>query len=128
MKAVQTSIIAGLAFLLFTGISIGADLDDIDFTIRVIGSDDVGEMHNELLLPDMIFETVDNGADHENRNGAGEHENEMEARDEREDEIEDHDEAREDHDDVNDERDEIHEEEHDKERESHEDEHERESD
>jgi len=118
MKIVQTSIIAGLAFFLSIGISFGADLDDIDFTIRVVESDDVGEMHNELSLPDMAFDVTHDGhargdADRENQeSGAGEHEHEADTRDEREDEAEDHDEAREDNDDVSDEHDEAHEDEH----------------
>ncbi len=126
MKIVQTGIIVGLAFFLSIGVSFGADLDDIDFTIRVVESDDVGEMHNELSLPDMTFDVVhaEDDAGHENEAGSHEseasheYENEVEARDEREDEIEDHDEAREDSSDVNDEHDEAHdEEEHEKEHE-----------
>ncbi len=131
MKIVQTSIIVGLAFFLSAGISFGADLDDIDFTIRIVESDDVDEIHNELSLPDMIFdaprEHAEDGGGHGNQeNEAGghehkvSHEDEVEARDEREDEIEDHDEAREDDDDMNDEHDEAHEEE------EHEEEHEKE--
>ncbi len=133
MKIVQTSIIAGLAFFLSIGISFGADLDDIDFTIRVVESDDVDEMHNELSLPDMAFdvthdEHVRGDADRENQeSGAGEHEHEADTRDEREDEAEDHDEAREDNDDVSDEHDEAHEDEHKNEHgEAHEVEHEKE--
>ncbi len=134
MKIVQTGIIAGLAFFLSIGISFGADLDDIDFTIRVVESDDVGEMHNELSLPDMVFDVAhehEDGAGRENQeSGVGEHEHETDIRDERE---EDHDEAREDYDDVSDEHDEAHdgeehEDEHDKDEhgEAHEVEHEKE--
>jgi len=117
MKIVQTSIIAGLAFFLSIGISFGADLDDIDFTIRVVESDDVGEMHNELSLPDMFFDVThehEGDANRENQEsgGAGEHEFDADARDEREDDAEDHDEAREDNDDVNDEYDEAHDSDH----------------
>ncbi|MCF6338654.1 MAG: hypothetical protein L3J84_12030 [Gammaproteobacteria bacterium] len=124
MKIVQTSIIAGLAFFLSIGISFGADLDDIDFTIRVVESDDVDEMHNELLLPDMAFDVTHDGhvegaADRENQESrAGEHESDVDTRDEREDEIEDHDEAREDNDDVSDEHDEAHDGEHEDEHEN----------
>ncbi len=116
MKIVQTSIIAGLAFFLSVGISFGADLDDIDFTIRVVESDDVGEMHNELSLPYMAFDVTHEHEDDANRenqeSGAGEHEFDADARDEREDDAEDHDEAREDNDDVNDEYDEVHDSDH----------------
>ncbi len=111
MKTVQTGIVAGLAFFLFVGISFGVDLDDIDFTIRIVESDDVGEMHNELSLPDMAFdvthEYIESVAGRENQESdVSQHE--AVARDEREDEIEDHDEAREDSDDVRAERDETH--------------------
>jgi len=135
MKIVQTSTIVCLAFFLSTAISFAADLDDIDFTIRVVESDDVGEMHNELSLPDMTFDVTHVSAEgytggENQENGAGEHENDIEARDEREDEIEDHDEAREDGVDINDEYDETHEDEHEKEHEgeTHEEEHAREVD
>jgi len=126
MKIVRTGIMAGFAFFLSTGISFGVDLDDIDFTIRVVESDDVGEMHNELSLPDMTFDMVYEEGDAGHENEVDEHENEashedeMEVRDEREDEIEDHDEAREDTADVKDEHDEAHE--------DHEEEHKREDD
>ncbi|MCF6255219.1 MAG: hypothetical protein L3K25_02775 [Gammaproteobacteria bacterium] len=135
MKIVQTSIIAGLAFFLSVGISFGADLDDIDFTIRVVESDDVGEMHNELSLPDMFFDVThehEGDANRENQeSGTGEHEFDADARDEREDDVEDHDEAREDNDDVNDEYDEAHDSDHEDEHEhehgeAHEAEHEKE--
>jgi len=125
MKIVQTSIIAGLAFFLSVGISFGADLDDIDFTIRVVESDDVGEMHNELSLPDMVFdvthEHTEDGAGRENQeSGIGGHEHEADIRDERE---EDHDDAREDYDDVSDEYDEAHDGEHEDEHKDEHDEH-----
>jgi len=127
MKIVQTSTIVCLAFFLSTAISFAADLDDIDFTIRVVESDDVGEMHNELSLPDMTFDVTHEYAE---SGTGGEHEHEVEIRDEREDEIEDHDEAREDGDDINDEYDETHEDEHEEEHENetHEEEHAREID
>jgi len=123
MKIVRTGIIAGLAFFLSAGISFGADLGDIELTIRVVESDDVGEMRNELSLPDVTFDVMheheEGGVGHEGQGDVAGHENEAEAlqgdevdaRDEREDEIEDHDEAREDNADVSDEHDEAHEDE-----------------
>jgi len=120
MKTIQTSIIAGLAFFLSAGISFGAELDDLDVTIRMVKSDDLTEMHNELSLPAVVSDAAqehaedgDNGLARANevRNHGQESETEneqedsAEARDEREDEVEDHDEAREDKGDVDDERD-----------------------
>lgn len=126
MKLIQTSIVAGLAFFLSAGISFGAEMDDLDVTIRVVGSDDMIEMHNELSLPDMLTDVGsapakdgEHGLVHANDTQGHkqesetelEHEDSDEARDEREDEIEDHDEAREDKSDVDDEHDEATEEE-----------------
>lgn len=119
MKAIQTSVIAGIAFFLSTGISFAAEMDDLDLTIRVVESDDVSEMHNELSLPEMISsserEHAEGEADHSMSQGDGarEHglESAMDARDEHEDEMEDHDEAREDNGDINEEHGAAHEEE-----------------
>jgi hypothetical protein len=142
MKLVQTSIFAIVAFFLATGISFGAELDDLDITIRVVESDDLAEMHNELSLPEAAADTArehtedddGRGLNQANDSRAKEHEEdredvskdekeyEEEAREEREDEIEDHDEAREDSDDVIDEHDEAQEEE------THEEEHENQDD
>lgn len=142
MKLVQTSIFGIIAFLFSTGISFGAELDDLDFTIRVVESDDLTEVHNELSLPDAASDTAREHAEDDDGRGLTqanesrekEHQEESndvnkddiehhdEARDEREDEIEDHDEAREDDDDVNEEHDAAREEE------SHEEEHEQQDD
>jgi hypothetical protein len=127
MKIIQTSIIAGFAFLLSTGISFGAELDDLDFSIRVVETDDVSEVHNELSLPGMASGTAREHAENEGEHGStqanearhqksdsgDEHEQEnevehelddqMEARDEREDAVEDNDEMREDSSDTNEE-------------------------
>jgi len=119
VKAIQTSVIAGFVFFLSAGVSFGAEMDDLDLTIRVVESDDVSEMHNELSLPDMVFDAERDHADAESssdvgRDGAArEHEleNTMDVRDEHEDEMEDHDEAREDNSDINEEHGEAHEEE-----------------
>lgn len=148
MKLVQTIIFAMMAFFLSAGISVGAELDDLDLTIRVIESDDLQEMQNELSLPASVSDDAREHAEGDERRGEssekdhdgkdeehkdehkdehrdehdGRHEDNDIERDEREDEIEDHDEAREDDDDVIEGHDEAHEEE------SHEEEHEKEDD
>lgn len=144
MKLVQTSIIAMVAFFLSTGISFGAELDDLEFTIRVVESDDLNEMHNELSLPAAASDTAREHAEDDDGRGLSranevrekEHEedksvdenehhdsqDDVAGYDEREDEIEDHDNAHEDDDAVTQEHGEAHEEE------EHEDEHEREDD
>jgi len=115
-KVVQTSIFATAVFFLSAGISFGAELDDLDVTIRMVESDDLTEMHNELSLPAAASDTAREHAEAENGQGLtqanearspehqAEHDNmpeaSDEARDERVDEIENHDEAREDKDDL----------------------------
>jgi hypothetical protein len=131
MKWVHTGIVGIIAFLFSTGISFGAALDDLDLTIRVVESDDLTEMHNELSLPDTASDAAREHAEDDDGRGltqadqAREEERQEdsndvnrddaefhdEAREEREDEIEDHDEAREDSSDVNEEHDEAREEE-----------------
>jgi hypothetical protein len=69
LKTIQTSIIAGLAFFLSAGISYGAEMDDLDLTIRVVETDDVNEMHNELSLPDMASDTAREHAENEQGHG-----------------------------------------------------------
>lgn len=134
MKLVQTTIIAGLSFFLATGISFAADMDDIELTIRVVETDDVEEMHNELSLPDAASDTAREHAEDEDGRGltqanaarAAEHGNEEddahddahdEEREEHEEDREDHEDEVEDHDDSDEEHDEANEEE------DHEDEH-----
>lgn len=121
MKLVQTTIFAGLAFFLSAGMSFAAEMDDLDLTIRVIETDDVKEMHNELHLPDAASDVAREHAANEDslgltqanavRESEGEHEaeHENEVRDEREG---DRDERIEDRSDVNEVRDEAHKEEH----------------
>lgn len=132
-KVVHTSIFATAVFFLSAGISFGAELDDLDVTIRMVESDDLIEMHNELSLPDAASDTAREHAEDENGQGLTranearsqeqDAENEDtpetsdEARDEREDEIENHDEAREDKDDISAEHEDV------KEEETHEQEH-----
>lgn len=117
MKAIQTGVIAGCAFFLSIGVSFAAEMDDLDLTIRVVESDDVNAMHNELLLPEMISASehadTEGETDHSmnQNNDARELENAMDVRDEHEDEMEDHDEAREDNGDITEEHGEAHEEE-----------------
>lgn len=134
MKMVQTSIFATVVFFLSAGISFGAELDDLDVTIRMVGSDDLTEMHNELSLPDAASDTAREHAEDENGHGltqaneargqehGAEHDNKLEdsveARDEQEDDLENHDEAREDKDDMRAEHEDV------KEEETHEQEHE----
>jgi len=128
MRMVQTSIIAGIAFFFSAGICFGAEMGDLDLTIRVIESDDLTEMHNELSLPVPAADAAREHAEGEDSRGLNraneardeERENAAahETRDEREDEIENHDDAREDKHDLNEERDEAteqenHEKEHD---------------
>lgn len=124
-KMVHTSIIATAVFFLSAGICFGAELDDLDVTIRMVESDDLTEMHNELSLPAAASDTAREHAEAENGQGLtqanearsqeleAEHDNKLEgsieARDEREDDVENHDEAREDKDDVRAERDEANE-------------------
>jgi len=132
MKLVQTSVIAGFAFFLSTGISFGAEMDDLDITIRVVDTDGVAEMENELTLPETVSDTAREHAESEDSRGltqandaqtgesdaahAHEVEDTAEVRDEHEDEVETHDETRDTTEDVNAERndakeDEVHEEE-----------------
>jgi hypothetical protein len=121
MKLVQTTIIAGLSFFLSTGISFAADMDDLDLTIRIIETDDVKEMHNELHLPDAASDIArEHAANEESRgltqaNAVRESENEHEAEHENEvrDEHEaDRDERIEDRSDANEVRDEAYKDEH----------------
>ena len=133
MKLVQTTLIAGLTFFLSAGISFAADMGDLELTIRVVETDDVQEMHNELSLPGSASDAAREHA--ENGDGRGltqanavrdEHGNENqredeahnEEREEHEADREDHEDEVEDHNDSDEERDEA------KEEESHEDEHE----
>ena len=128
MKLVQTTIIAGLTFFLSTGISFAVDMDDIELTIRVVETDDVEEMHNELSLPDSASDTAREHAEDEDGRGLtqanaareSEHENETEheendashdEREEHEEEREDHEDEVDDHKDSEEEHDEAHEEE-----------------
>ncbi len=128
MKMVQTSIIATVVFFLSAGVSFGAEMDDLDITIRMVDSDDLTDMHNELSLPDAASDTAREHAEDEDGRGltqaneARNKEHEEDVRDEHEDEIDDHDNAHEDDDDINAEHDEAHEEE------NHEDEHENKDD
>lgn len=86
MKLAQTTIIAGLSFFLSTGISFAADMDDIELTIRVVETDNVEEMRNELRLPDAASDTAREHAENEDGRGLtqanavreAEHENESE--------------------------------------------------
>ena len=104
MKLVQTTIIAGLSFFLSTGISFAADMDDIELTIRVVETENIEEMHNELSLPDAASDTAREHAEKEDGRGLtqanavreAEHENEAEhvaeeneMRDEEHEELED---------------------------------------
>ena len=118
MKMVQTSIIACLAFFLSAGVSFGAEMGDLDLTIRVIESDDLTEMHNELSLPASVADDARDHAEGEQGRGLNQANDvrdqdatEHEARDEREDEIENHDDVHEDKHDLNEERDEANEQE-----------------
>lgn len=119
MKMVHTSIIATVVFFLSAGMSFGAELDDLDITIRMVESDDLTEMHNELSLPDAASDTAREHAEDEGGRGLTqandvrekEHEQEEELRDEHEDQVDDHDNAHEDDDDLKAEHDEAHEEE-----------------
>ena len=130
MKLVQTTLIAGLTFFLSTGISFAADMGDLELTIRVVETDDVQEMHNELSLPESASDTAREHAQNEDGRGLTQantvrdkHENEREdeahneEREEHEADREDHEDEVEDHNDADEERDEA------KEEESHEDEH-----
>ena len=98
MKWVQTTIIAGLAFFLSAGISFAAEMDDLDLTIRVIETDDLKEMHNELRLPDMASDAAREHAEGENGHGltqanaAREQEMNQEAKNENQVRLEEHDE------------------------------------
>lgn len=132
MKLVQTTIIAGLAFFLSTGISFAVEMDDIELTIRVVETDDIEEIHNEISLPSAASDTArehtedkhGRGRNHSNEDGerghsTREHENhENDVQDEERDEhTGHHDERDEDHDGREDEyhegqEDEDHEEEH----------------
>jgi len=69
MKLVQTTIIAGLSFFLSTGISFAADMDDIELTIRVVETENIEEMHNELSLPDAASDTAQEHAENEDGRG-----------------------------------------------------------
>ena len=94
MKLVQTTIIAGLSFFLSTGISFAAELDDIELTIRVVETDNIEEMHNELRLPDAVLDTA---SEHAISESQVEHKAENEIRDvEHEERIDEGDERNED--------------------------------
>lgn len=124
MKLVQTIIIAGLSFFLSTGISFAADMDDLDLTIRVLETNDVEEMHNELHLPDAASDIAREHAANEDSRGLtqanavreseneheAEHENEV--RDEHDENEGDRAEQVEDRSDANEVRDEAHADEH----------------
>lgn len=58
MRLVQTIILAGVSFFLSAGIGYAADLGDLDLTIRVIETDDVQQIHNELSLPAIAAEAA----------------------------------------------------------------------
>lgn len=110
MKLVQTTLIAGLSFFLSTGISFAVDMDDIELTIRVVETDDIEEMHNELSLPDAASDTAREHAEDDDGRGLTqanaaheEHENESEHKDDAHDEER---EEHEEHDDDGDEREE----------------------
>ena len=104
MKLVQTTIIAGLSFFLSTGISFAADMDDIELTIRVVETDDIEEMHNELSLPDAASDTAREHAEDDEGRGLTQANTVHEAGHEHEDEMRD--EEHEEHEDEGDERDE----------------------
>ena len=109
MKVLQTTMIAGVVFFVSTGISFAADMEDLDITIRMVESNDVHEMENELSLPESVSDTAREHAESEDGRGLTqanesrdrEHGNEVahdgghENRDQaREDEAEHHDEVR----------------------------------
>jgi len=61
MKTLNTLLIAGFALLLSVGVAQAVELDDLDVTIRVIDSDDVGDIGHELMLP---FPVPGSGGEH----------------------------------------------------------------
>lgn len=58
MRLVQTIILAGVSFFLSAGIGFAAELGDLELTIRVIETDDVQQMHNELSLPTIAADAA----------------------------------------------------------------------
>jgi hypothetical protein len=109
MKALKTTMIAGMVFFVSSGIGYAADMDDLDVTIRMVESNDVHEMENELSLPESASDTAREHAESEDGHGLtqanesrdrehdaetshdGDQEHSDQARDEHEDEMEHHD-------------------------------------
>jgi hypothetical protein len=108
MKVVQTAMIAGLVFFVSTGMSFAADMDDLDVTIRMVESNDVHEMENELRLPESASDSAREHAESEDGRGLTQanesrerghdneatHDSEREGRDQHADERDDLSEAR----------------------------------
>jgi hypothetical protein len=99
MNTLKRMVLVGAVAFFSAGIVQAADMDDLDVSIRVIASDDIGEVEHVLSLPEAVFDTdhtkekqgpqASDMSAHEN---GSERNNEME--------MEDHDEAREDRDDA----------------------------
>jgi len=103
MKMIKTSIIAGIALFLTTGIVSAAELDDLDVTVRVVGSgDDVNEVEHELHLPDSASDSAREHAEESGHENETEHQANDDGREDHEniaDDREDHEENKESHED-----------------------------
>ncbi len=111
MGMIKTSIVAGFALLLTTGIAGAADLDDLDVSIRVVeADDDINEVEHELSLPMHTSNSVrehhssDRDEDASDDDSDGQDESEAdEATDDHDNDTEDHDGASEEHHDADEE-------------------------
>lgn len=129
MKVLKKTMIAGAVFFISTGISYAADMDDLDVTIRMVESNDVHEMENELTLPESASDTAREHAESEDSQGLtqanesqdrehdgdatpdSEQESSDQAREQHEDEMEHADETADSHDTASEERDDARDEE-----------------
>ena len=127
MKLIKSSLIAGFALFLTTGIAGAVEMDDLAITIRVIETDDVNEVANELSLPVGVSDDLREHDDGEHQGSSDDDRDKTASQDRSgreadEYEAEDHEdtseyqgEAKEDHDDqVEEHQDATEEEEHDK--------------
>jgi hypothetical protein len=69
MKVLQTTMIAGVVLFVSTGMSFAADMDGLDVTIRMVESNDVHEMENELRLPESASDSAREHAESEDSRG-----------------------------------------------------------
>ena len=58
----KSSILIAVIFLLPVSAAYAVEMDDLDVTIRVIETNEVGDISHELSLPEMVIESSD---DHE---------------------------------------------------------------